>query len=137
MGIAVRDEDGLVVAAMCANRPYISDPATAEAIAAWMLADLSNKLGFKCIIMEEDSLEIVLSLQREGECRGSYEHFVDDTKYLLNQLEVWNVQHVGRDANTVAHQLAQHAVTLEGERIWTSDFPNFIWSFVISEQEAI
>jgi hypothetical protein len=66
VGIVAQDEDGLVVAAMCANRPYILDPATAEAIVAWMLVDVRNKLGFKRIIMEGDSLEIVLSLQCEG-----------------------------------------------------------------------
>ena len=55
-----------------------------------MLADdLSNKLGFKRIIVEGDSMEIV-------------GHFVDETKSLLNQLESWNVQHVVREANVAS-----------------------------------
>jgi hypothetical protein len=63
VGIVAQDEDGLVVAAMCANRPYILDSATAEAIVAWMLADVRNKLGFKRIIMEGDLIvpKIVLA----------------------------------------------------------------------------
>jgi hypothetical protein len=38
--------------------PYISDLATAEAMVVWMLAGLSNRLGFEHIIAEGDSLEI-------------------------------------------------------------------------------
>ena len=54
---------------MCASRPYISDLATAEAIATWMLADLCNKLGFKCVLTEGELLEVVITLQRVGEYR--------------------------------------------------------------------
>jgi hypothetical protein len=62
-------------------------------------------------------MEIVLALQREGECRGMYGQFVDETKSLLNQLESWYVQHVGREANAASHQIAQHGAILEEERI--------------------
>jgi hypothetical protein len=82
-------------------------------------------------------LEIVHALQREGECRGSYGHFVEETKILLNQMESWTVQHVGRETNTAAHQIAQYAATREEEQIWISNFPAFIYSAVISEQEAV
>jgi hypothetical protein len=46
VGIIARDDGGAVVAAMCASRPYITDPAMAEAMAAWMLAGFSHRLGF-------------------------------------------------------------------------------------------
>ena len=59
------------------------------------------------IIMEGDSKEIMLAIQREGECRGGYGHFVEETKSLLNQLGSWTLQHVGREANSIAHQIAQ------------------------------
>jgi hypothetical protein len=83
------------------------------------------------------SLEIVRALQREGECRGSCGHFVEEAKSLLNQMESWTVQHVGREINTAAHQIAQYAATREEEHIWTSNFPAFICSIVISGQEVI
>jgi uncharacterized membrane protein len=44
-GVIARDENGMVVAAMSASRPCITDPATAEAIVAWMMADFYYKLG--------------------------------------------------------------------------------------------
>ena len=54
----------------------------------WMLAGLRHRLGFTQIIAEGDSLEIIHALQREGECRGSYGHFVEETKILLNQISL-------------------------------------------------
>jgi hypothetical protein len=132
VGVVARDETGLVVAAMSASRPCITDPATAEAVAAWMMAELCIKLDLRRVIVEGDSVEMVTALQREGECNGRYGHFVDDTKQLLSTLDYWSAQHVGREANNVAHQLAQHGATLEEERVWTTHFPDFLWPFVIS-----
>jgi hypothetical protein len=55
----------------------------------------------------------------------------------INQMDSWTVQHVRREANTAAHQIAQYAATREEKQIWTSNHPNFICSTVLSEQEAI
>jgi hypothetical protein len=62
-------------------------------------------------------MEVVLALQCERECRGSYGHFVDEAKHLLNQTLSWTVQHVGREANTAAHHLVQYAALREEEQI--------------------
>jgi hypothetical protein len=75
-------------------------------------------------------LEVVGALRRDGECSGSYGHFVDEAKVLFNQVESWAVQYVGRENNTAAHHLAQYAATKEEEQIWVSSFPDFIHSFV-------
>ena len=45
MGVIAWDADGAVIAIRCASCPYITDPANAEAMAVWMLADLSIMLG--------------------------------------------------------------------------------------------
>jgi hypothetical protein len=129
VGIIARDAGGTVIAARCASRPHITHPATAEALAVWMLPELSIMLGHNQII-EGDSLEIVGALTHEGECSGSYGHFVDEAKVLFNQVESWAVQHVGRENNTAAHKLAQLAATRVIEQIWCSNFPDFIYSLV-------
>jgi hypothetical protein len=132
-GVIARDETGMVVAALSASRPSITDPATAEAIVAWMMADFCCKLGFRRVVLEGDSMEVVTALKRGGNCSERYGHFVDDARQLLNSLELWHVQHVGREANTVAHELAQHGATLADECIWTTDFPDFLMPLVLSD----
>jgi hypothetical protein len=86
MGIIARDVEGRADAAMCASKPFITDLATAEAMVALKLAGFSHRFGFTQIIVEGDSKEIVLAIQREGECKRGYGHFVEETKSLLNQL---------------------------------------------------
>jgi hypothetical protein len=132
-GVIARDETGMVVAALSASRPSITDPATAEAIVAWMMADFCCKLGFRRVVLEGDSMEVVTALKRGGNCSERYGHFVDDARQLLNSLELWHVHHVGREANTVAHELAQHGATLADECIWTTDFPDFLMPLVLSD----
>jgi hypothetical protein len=66
-----------------------------------------------------------------------YGHFVKETKSLLNQLGSWIVQHVGREANLVAHQIAQYIALPVEEQTWLSNFSDFISSSVSSEQEAV
>jgi hypothetical protein len=45
VGIIARDASGAVVVARCASRPHITQPANAEAMAVWMLADFCLMLG--------------------------------------------------------------------------------------------
>jgi hypothetical protein len=130
VGIIARDAGGIVVAARSASYPHITHPAIAEALAVWMLAKLSIMLGHNQIIAEGDSLEIVGALRHDGECSGSYGHFVDEAMVLFNQVESWAVQHVGRENNTAAHKLVQLAVTRVKEQIWFSNFSDFIYSLV-------
>jgi ribonuclease HI len=130
VGIVARDAGGAVVAVRCASRPHITDPATAEAMAVWMLADFSITLGHTQIIAEGDSLEVVGALRRDGECCNSYGHIVEEAKALFNTMESWSVKHVGRENNSAAHHLAQYAATREDDQTWVSDFPDFLQSFV-------
>ena len=58
-GVVARDENGQVVAAMSASRPCILDPATVEAIASWMMAELCCTIGLQRVLVEGDSVEVV------------------------------------------------------------------------------
>jgi hypothetical protein len=62
IGIIARDHTGWVLAAVCASRPHVTEPTTAEAIAVWKLADIYSSLGFAKVVLEGDSLEVVKAL---------------------------------------------------------------------------
>ena len=66
MGIITRDHEGRVVAAWCATKTDVSDPASAEALAAWNVAVLSHRLGLRKVIAEGDALEVVNALKTDG-----------------------------------------------------------------------
>lgn len=66
LGVAVRDHEGKLIAALCATKDYIIYPATAEAIAARKAADLSRRMGLEKVILEGDALEIVTMFGHQG-----------------------------------------------------------------------
>jgi hypothetical protein len=47
LGIIARDHTGQVLAVSVASRLYITDPTTAEALAAWKMAEVCVSMGFQ------------------------------------------------------------------------------------------
>jgi hypothetical protein len=84
VGLIVHDHKGRVVVALYAPRLYVHDHTTAEALAAWHLAEFCMQLGYKKIILEGDSLEIVQAFHKESSCNKRYGHLEDDVKVLLD-----------------------------------------------------
>ena len=73
MGIVARNYEGSVIATFHASKPFITDPITGEALAAWNVAELSLSLGLRKIVIEGDVLiEVVQALRKVGTWRGSY-----------------------------------------------------------------
>ena len=48
-------------------------------------------------------------------------------------MQSWQVGHVKRETNRVAHRLAKEAVHLPMEKIWVDCFPDFIRDHVLAE----
>lgn len=69
------------------------------------------------IILEGDALEIVQALRKEGDAWGLYRQVLNDTKYLLQRFQEHCVNHVGREANGAAHNLAKLALSLGEDKV--------------------
>lgn len=52
MGVAVKDNKGDLIAALCTTKDYITDLATAEAIATGKAADLTCRMGLAKVVLE-------------------------------------------------------------------------------------
>jgi hypothetical protein len=63
VGIIFRTHEGEVMVTKCSTKPYITDPQTAEAVAAWTAANLVWQLELKDVILEGDSLPVVQVLR--------------------------------------------------------------------------
>jgi ribonuclease HI len=63
VGIIIRTHEGEVMATKCSTKPYITDPQTAEVVAAWTAANLVWQLELKDVILEGDSLPVVQVLR--------------------------------------------------------------------------
>jgi ribonuclease HI len=136
VGVIIRDAEGLVVASLCSTVPSITDPPTAEAIAAWKAAELCHALGLQRVILEGDALAIVQGLRQEAPSWCQYGLLLEDTRSILNSLPFWKVTHVRREANGAAHGLAQAALHQSLDCIWYNSCPDFIQSLVLAEQAS-
>jgi hypothetical protein len=110
MEVIARDHNGSAVVMLCASKEFISDPAMAEAVAAWRTVELACSLDLESIMLEGDSLEVVQALKKNGSCWSSYGQVVNEMKMLLEHFQVWEVNHVRRVANNAAHCLAKLAL---------------------------
>jgi hypothetical protein len=134
IGIITCDHSGTVLAAVSLLMPGVTDPTTAEAVAAWKMAEACVSLGYSKVILEGDSLEIVNSLQKDDCCWSRYGAMINDAKVLLDSLQEWKVCHARRTANVAAHLLAKHGLTVEAECTWQSDFLAFLYDIVLIDK---
>lgn len=132
--MVAQNDKGEVVAAMAKSMTFLTDPAMAEALAAWETVKFCFDRGWKNIILEGDALSIVLALRNSGQCCSAYGHVIEDTKVLLERVEPVAIKHINRSGNKVAHSLSQMAVSQMGDFIWLEAIPRCIHSLVLAEQ---
>jgi ribonuclease HI len=130
IGVIIRDHERDIIAMLCANKRYVTDPLLAEALAVWQASDLVKQLDLRRVTLEGDALSIVQAMEKKGDCRSEFGQVLNDAKETMNRCLSWDVQHVKRSANEGAHQLAKLALTIEDDRLWRKDFPSCIMGYV-------
>ena len=79
----------------------------AKAVAKWV--QLASDLGLKQIIIESDSQTVVSSFCDQSLVPSSIQKVIEGIKMDLRCFDAWNVCHISRGSNSVAHILARHA----------------------------
>jgi len=94
-----------------------------EAMGARQGAEFGRFLCLQSVLLEGDSLEVVLALQHKSVVGGYYSNLVLETKAILQDFMSVTVHHVGRMGNQAAHSLARHAVSNAFNHVWFSSVP--------------
>ena len=58
---------------------------------------------------------------------------IQEVKELFGRLEAWQVTHIWRTANSVAHQLSKFALESRGDQLWLDHFPKCIHPIVLAD----
>lgn len=66
---------------------------------------------------------------------GSLDGLIVEARTFLSSFQLWEVQHVRRGGNEVAHQLAKFAVSQQVNQVWMEVYPNCTSEIVNAEQE--
>ncbi|OMO59710.1 reverse transcriptase [Corchorus capsularis] len=125
-GLIARNSDGLVLGACSGNILNVSDAFVAESFAAVRALSWSREMGFSAVVIEGDALSIIRkinSLSLDFSPVGAY---VKEAKSLKVLFSSCVVQHIGRNGNSVAHDLAKHGLLLDDEIVWMEDVPPWL-----------
>ena len=108
IGVVVRDSRGMVMASLSQNISLPHSVVNLETLAACRAFELSLELGLNKAILEGDLLIVMNALRDFSPSVASYGLLICDAHFLANLFTSISFQHVGRDGNYVAHNLARH-----------------------------
>ncbi|KAF5465338.1 hypothetical protein F2P56_015356 [Juglans regia] len=123
IGIVVRDCEGRIIAIMRRKQSLLPLPALAEAFGALIAVNFALDLGLTKTIFEGDSLQTVQALKQEEDQLSSFGMYVSEAKMKLSNFESWNVTHIKRSGNVMAHVLAQDALVISDVIVTMEDIP--------------
>ena len=125
IAVIIRDCRGQAVAALCRVLPgcFSVDDTEALAIEAGVL--LARELDFQQIIIESDSLAVVQGISAK-DYGGGFGHIVNGIVNLLDGFAGWQIRHVKRDFNRVAHELAKFARCNNVSHLWRGVSPPIV-----------
>nr|XP_023928856.1 uncharacterized protein LOC112040187 [Quercus suber] len=124
LGVIFRDSQGLAMVSLAQNIQLVSSVAEMEALAATRALELAAELGFDRVIFEGDSTSVITSLTDQVQYLTPFGLLIREAQDLALQLNHVKFQHVGREGNSVAHNLARHARHVTGFSVWMEDVPS-------------
>ena len=109
LGVIIRDSQGPAMAALAQNVQLASLVVEMEALAATRAVELAVEIGLDRIIFEGDNSIVIRGLTDQVPNFAPLDFLINEANELANQLTHVKFQHVGREGNSVAHNLARHA----------------------------
>jgi ribonuclease HI len=110
-GIAVRDAEGSVLLTSWRTLRRCGSPEEAEAEACLEGLRLTAEWVRQPTYVESDCLNLIHALRKTAESRSSWEGIITEAKAICRLLPGVYFQHIRREANRVAHELSQFAMT--------------------------
>jgi len=132
-GAIIRDSSGGLIAASNTFIPYLVDAPMAEAFALKEGLMLAQYIGGNRLIVQTDCMEVVQIMKNEGFTANSAAAVYDECITVWNGFQEISIEHLCREANQVAHELARQAMITRVNCIWDDDPPSFITHFLSSD----
>ena len=92
-----------------------------EALATTRAVELAAEIGLDRIIFEGDSSMVIRGLTDQVPNFVPFGFLIKEANDLANRLNHVKFQRVGREGNSVAHNLARHARHVIGFSVWIED----------------
>eukprot|EP00268_Persea_americana_P059908 TRINITY_DN7405_c1_g2_i2.p1 TRINITY_DN7405_c1_g2~~TRINITY_DN7405_c1_g2_i2.p1 ORF type:complete len:282 (-),score=39.07 TRINITY_DN7405_c1_g2_i2:131-976(-) len=109
MGVIIRVENGLPIAALSSSGRHVGDAEEVEAYELVRALRFALEVGTRTIIVEGDSLQVIKVVQSPESDFSRIGHIIDEAKAISRMFSSCSFTHVLRNGNRMAHSLAKHA----------------------------
>ncbi|XP_050259682.1 uncharacterized protein LOC126704699 [Quercus robur] len=123
LGAIIRNDHGLVMAALTQVVPLPTSVEMVEVLAARRALSFAQELGFDHIILEGDSDTAIRAMKNESFSSASFGHILADIKVLSSHFRHLAFRHTRRQGNKVAHSLARAACNFFPFCTWIEEVP--------------
>ena len=123
IGVVIRDEHDLVIAALSQRIPLPSSVSMVEALAARRALTFAKEISIFSVEVEGDSLQVIRAINNKKLDRSGLGHIIHDIKLLGSCMQSCSFLHIGRGGNKLAHSLARRAVLAADTDVWLEELP--------------
>ncbi|KAK4431219.1 hypothetical protein Salat_0884000 [Sesamum alatum] len=109
IGVVARHHLGTCVDWIATSVSTVHNPEQAEALAARSVAEMIQRNSWHRILLEGDCLTMINRLRAPVRDDSYVSPILVDTTNILQSTHSWEVRHIRRSGNRVAHLLAQEA----------------------------
>ncbi|XP_075663045.1 uncharacterized protein LOC142632549 [Castanea sativa] len=128
LGVIILDKEGQVIASMATRVSQLLQPIEIEALAANKALEFARELDTSHAVLEGDSLLVMTALKSKNIALAPFGLLIQDSLALPSGFSKFSYSHTKREGNTVAHNLAQLAVSFTNCVIWMEDVPSDVLS---------
>ena len=133
IGVIIRDCQGSPTAA---SSKVLSSPFSVEITEALALQEgvlLASEMGLSKVIFEGDALSIIQAVN-EGNVGGDFGHIIQNIRDLSLSFTWCLFQHLNRNGNRVAHDLAKEARWSGVSQVWKGVVPSVVENLICNER---
>ena len=120
-GAIIRNSFGGMIAATSTFIFHLVDAPMAEAYALKEGLMLAQHIGGNRLIVQSDCMEVVEIMGNGGFMANSAVAIYDECNIAWSGFEEISIEHLSREANQVAHELARQAMLTKENCIWDDD----------------
>ncbi|XP_030936139.1 uncharacterized protein LOC115961274 [Quercus lobata] len=122
LGVIIRDQAGLVLAALSQNIPLPTSVEAVEVMAARRALLFAKELGFERVVVEGDSEVVIKAIKEKSLLSSGWGHLLKDIHALSHSFSCIYFLHVKRLGNRVAHSLARRSFC-NPLLVWMEELP--------------
>ncbi|GMI73050.1 hypothetical protein HRI_000974300 [Hibiscus trionum] len=134
LGVAIRNEEGLILGAMSRRVFHVASPFAAEAYAVLHGLHFAWDLGFPMIELSSDSRSVIMKLKSEMHDRSEISNIIREAKSFSRRLAGISYLFSPRSSNRVAHALAHLRRSLSEDGFWVEDAPPSIVEIINTDR---